>query len=764
LKVFVSVLIAIGCLLVAPAGALAAVYTVDSTLDEPDAAPGTAGCLTAGLKCTLRAAIEESNFSTAVDDTIAFAALFNGEAADTISTGAGFPAITDKVTIDGDAAGQCTTAAAGVKGPCAGVTKTVAGSVLVVENTDGVTVDGLAIFGASGAGAAAINVLNGSEGFVVRDDWIGVKLDGGAGAKEKGIFLDPGSNGPTIGGTTAADRNVIANNVFEGLDIEGAKNADVLGNYFGVKPDGATQAANGKDIEVTDATAAPGFPAENNEIGQTIEGPALTSAACDGGCNVISGATSAGIDLNGNGSGLGELPATGPTTIRGNFVGLDAAGANVIANGSYGVLAGGADHVTVGGFPLGDANYVAGGGEGIVSESKGQDFKARGNRIGFSSGGANVTPPGTTGISVLALEVTEEASVESNRIRMAGGTAIKTLFATGRVTGNEIEGGSTGILTTVGEGAGLIASNQVETPTEYGIVVESPDNEIRANTVTGSGKAGIRVRNPPGIAMTGNLVGGSTTEKENVIEGSGGPAIEILEEALEPGSTAEIARNRGKENVGLFIDLVAGANEGILPPTFSTAIQSKAEGTAAPGAKVRVFRKASAEVGELQSFLAEATADGSGKWKVTYGSIPVGTLVAATQTNVEGATSELKIATAGADPSTGGGGSTGGDTKQKDDKGKEKKPKAGKDKTAPQTTILKKKIKGRTAKFKFVSSEAGSTFECRLDKKKFKPCRSPKKYKRLKPGKHVFEVRAIDAARNKDKTPATRKFRVSRRR
>jgi len=66
----------------------------------------------------------------------------------------------------------------------------------------------------------------------------------------------------------------------------------------------------------------------------------------------------------------------------------------------------------------------------------------------------------------------------------------------------------------------------------------------------------------------------------------------------------------------------------------------------------------------------------------------------------------------------------------------------------------------RTAKFKFVSSEASSTFECKLDRKPFKPCVSPKKYKRLKPGKHVFEVRATDPAGNRDKTPATKKFRV----
>jgi hypothetical protein len=44
--------------------------------------------------------------------------------------------------------------------------------------------------------------------------------------------------------------------------------------------------------------------------------------------------------------------------------------------------------------------------------------------------------------------------------------------------------------------------------------------------------------------------------------------------------------------------------------------------------------------------------------------------------------------------------------------------------------------------FKFISSEAGSTFLCKLDKKAFAKCRSPKTYKNLKPGKHTFQVKA----------------------
>ena len=95
----------------------------------------------------------------------------------------------------------------------------------------------------------------------------------------KGIFLDPDSYKATIGGVNAADRNVIANNSFEGLDIDGADEADVLGNYFGVDPDGATRAANGKNVEITDTIA---FDANDNEVGTTVEGAAVTTQAAMG--------------------------------------------------------------------------------------------------------------------------------------------------------------------------------------------------------------------------------------------------------------------------------------------------------------------------------------------------------------------------------------------------------------------------------------------------------------------------------------------------
>jgi hypothetical protein len=82
----------------------------------------------------------------------------------------------------------------------------------------------------------------------------------------------------------------------------------------------------------------------------------------------------------------------------------------------------------------------------------------------------------------------------------------------------------------------------------------------------------------------------------------------------------------------------------------------------------------------------------------------------------------------------------------------------------PQTTIVRgpgAKLAEGIARFRFRSSEAGSTFKCKLDRRKAKGrCKSPRTYRRLKPGRHVFKVWAIDAAGNKDPTPARRRFRV----
>lgn len=87
------------------------------------------------------------------------------------------------------------------------------------------------------------------------------------------------------------------------------------------------------------------------------------------------------------------------------------------------------------------------------------------------------------------------------------------------------------------------------------------------------------------------------------------------------------------------------------------------------------------------------------------------------------------------------------------------------DEDPPETTIVAgppRTTKKRRANFEFVSSEPFSSFECKLDKRGFKPCPSPRAYgkKLLRPGKHAFRVRAIDEPGNTDPTPAKMKWKV----
>jgi hypothetical protein len=86
------------------------------------------------------------------------------------------------------------------------------------------------------------------------------------------------------------------------------------------------------------------------------------------------------------------------------------------------------------------------------------------------------------------------------------------------------------------------------------------------------------------------------------------------------------------------------------------------------------------------------------------------------------------------------------------------------DVTAPKTLLRRARINQakRKATFRFASGERGSRFLCKLDKKTFKPCTSPKTYKRLKRGKHVFRVKARDRAGNVDATPIVKRFRIKR--
>jgi Right handed beta helix region len=520
-------------------------------------------------------------------------------------------------------------------------------------------------------------------------------------------------------------------------------------------------------------------------IGTNLKPAALATPECDRGCNVIAGAGTSGIDLTGA-AGTGAPVAT---TIAGNFIGLDAAGTSTVANTRAGILVGGAAETVIGGPKADEANYISGGEAGVRAGPAAPDLVVRGNAIGVGPDGTPSAAPLTAGIAVESgalPSVALEARIAGNRVWMETGAGISQEGFGATIAGNSVAGGETGIETLEPDGGhgNVIDANSVSGTAGAAITVENEMNEVVGNDVSSAGGAGIQV---DGSHVTGgvegNVVGGDAVGEENAITGSGGAAIEILNRE---NTETEVARNHGSLNGGPFIELTRsleadpkGPNFGIQPPPFA-ATEAGASGSGAePGAVVRVFRKQLPEAGELGSFVGEARADASGSWEVAYAeAIPSGTVVAATQTSEVAATSELAIATtsgSGASAGTSGAG-TGGDTGGSGGEvgggsgnpasggapaaGSKRPAAKGK---APQTWILQGTRQGSRkvgARFAFDSDQAGTKFECKLDRGPFRPCRSPQRYPNLKPGRNVFEVRAISQSGLADPTPAKWRFAI----
>jgi hypothetical protein len=81
----------------------------------------------------------------------------------------------------------------------------------------------------------------------------------------------------------------------------------------------------------------------------------------------------------------------------------------------------------------------------------------------------------------------------------------------------------------------------------------------------------------------------------------------------------------------------------------------------------------------------------------------------------------------------------------------------------PPDTLIRKSIKvgPGTAKILFAARRGEDAhYRCKLDRQPFRPCWSPKTYRRLAVGRHRFAVVAIDESGNRDPTPAVRHFRI----
>jgi trimeric autotransporter adhesin len=253
----------------------------------------------------------------------------------------------------------------------------------VQGNLIGLGADGSTALGNTGAG---VYVYNGGSGSLVTGNVIGTDADGSNDAGERnvisgningvvltdpqvtgntvagnfigtdatgllargntfdGVRIEAGATNNTIGGTLTVQRNVIAGNGQDGVQIDGedSDGNTVRGNWIGVNAAGTGTLGNGGDGVYISSGA------DNSTIGGT--------GANDG--NWIAGNAVVGVEVDGASTG---------TLIQGNRIGTNADGTLNWGHGQNGILLeNGASNTRVGGATAAAGNIIAFSGQGGV--------------------------------------------------------------------------------------------------------------------------------------------------------------------------------------------------------------------------------------------------------------------------------------------------------------------------------------------------------------------------------------------------------------
>jgi parallel beta-helix repeat protein len=207
----------------------------------------------------------------------------------------------------------------------------------------------------------------GSDDNVVQGNLIGTDGVGtaGIGNAYEGVLVSDGASNNTIGGASAAARNVISGNGFSsglsypGVEFYGAGTSGNLleGNFIGTDPTGSRAVGNFSSGIAVEAGAA------DNTIGGTAPGAGnLISGNGNPAALVTGTGFGSGVDIFGiNGSVTG-------TVVAGNLIGTDITGTKPLGNLLDGVhLQDAASDNTIGGTAAGAGNVIAfNGGNGVT--------------------------------------------------------------------------------------------------------------------------------------------------------------------------------------------------------------------------------------------------------------------------------------------------------------------------------------------------------------------------------------------------------------
>jgi uncharacterized delta-60 repeat protein len=418
---------------------------------------------------SLRQALLYSNASVGVVDTVHFAI---GSGVKTVVPLSALPTITDAVILDATTQpGYAGTPIIELNGISAGPSTTG-----LTITSGGTTIRGLVINRFGGHGILITG--SGATDNVMVGNYIGTNVAGTSGLGNSGYGVHVlNSKNTTIGGSSAAARNVISGNGFSGVSIQGSAAFGnlVQGNYIGTNASGS--AAIGNRHHGVDVYGG----ASDTVIGTDGDGQ---NDANEG--NVIAGSTWDGIT-----TWFGGAPNL---VVAGNLVGTDATGKYALPNGLNGI--------TLITDMVGAC--VGTNADGVSDELERNVFSGNG-RYGVMFWGSGST----------------QHVIAGNYI----GTDLTGLFALGNADdGVHIEGGANG--NTIG-GNTTAARNIISGNNGDGVEITGAgtNNNVVAGNYIGTNDAGnATIPNGHGIAVNGGaantLIGGGTAGTGNLLSGN----------------------------------------------------------------------------------------------------------------------------------------------------------------------------------------------------------------------------------------------------
>jgi Thrombospondin type 3 repeat len=245
-----------------------------------------------------------------------------------------------------------------------------------------------------GTSAAARNVISGNNGqgiriitagaTVVQGNYIGTDASGNGalGNAGIGVNLNLGAAGNQIGGAAPGAGNIVSGNGSHGIYLHGVgtSNNTIQGNFCGTNASGTAAMPNQSDGMRFDSGAS------DNLVGGTASGAR----------NIVSGNLGHGVHIDDfpvedGGQGLG----TARITVQGNLIGTDASGTQPIGNRLPGVIIfGGASDNLIGGTSPGAGNVIAFTTGGTIDDGNGGFVTLPGTGISIANDGATVGDAG----------------------------------------------------------------------------------------------------------------------------------------------------------------------------------------------------------------------------------------------------------------------------------------------------------------------------------------------------------------------------------